>query len=87
MIKVAQTREMRAHLLVDNWTLQHVAQLLADGFDGDTVHDMQFSKSGKGFKYAEVSGDLVKIECLLQLLNGVVFADELLVDKKFASAW
>lgn len=74
-------------MLIDNWTLQHVAHLLAMGFDGETVHDMEFSKNGQSYKYADIPGDLVKIECLLQVLNSIVFADELLVDKKFVSAW
>jgi hypothetical protein len=78
---------MKAHLLIDNWTLQHVAELLAQGFDEDTAHDMDFSKNGRRFKYKEIPENLLKIECLFQLLNGIVFADELMVDNKFVSAW
>ena len=35
--RLATTLIMHANLLIDNWTLQHVAQLYAEGFNGKSL--------------------------------------------------
>ena len=34
-------------LLMDNWTLQNAGELICQGFDGDTAHDLVFTADGK----------------------------------------
>lgn len=74
-------------LLMDNWTLQNAGELICNGLDGDTAHDLVFSSDGAAFHYAEVSQDVIRFEALCQFLSNIVFADNLFVDAEFASTW
>lgn len=78
---------MASRALIDNWTLQNAGELLCSGLTGDTAHDVQFSRDGESFNYREISADVLRIETLCQLLNTIVFADELFIDDKFTEAW
>ena len=72
---------------MDNWTLQNAGELICNGLDGDTAHDLVFSSDGAAFHYAEVSQDVIRFEALCQFLSNIVFADNLFVDGEFASTW
>jgi len=74
-------------LLIDNWTLQNAGEILCDGLNGDTTNELVFTKMGAGYGYEEVSADVVRFEALCQLLNNLVFADELYLDGQYSDTW
>lgn len=74
-------------LLMDNWTMQNAGELLHDGFQGDVAPELCFSDDRKEYFYKDISGDLVALECLFQVLNNIVIADISYVDADRMSAW
>lgn len=78
---------MSAHLLVDNWTLQCVAEFLADGLRGEVTSELLIAPDKNNFSYHSVSADLVRVRCLFQLLDYIVLSDEILVDGPNAETW
>lgn len=78
---------MPHRLLIDNWTLQNAGEILFNGLDGESAHDLVFTKAGANYRYDEISADVVRFEALCQFLNNLVFADELYLDGKYANAW
>jgi hypothetical protein len=78
---------MPHNLLVDNWTLQNAGELICNGLDGESAHDLVFTKTGANYRYEAVSADVIRFEALCQLLNCIVFTDELYVDANYADAW
>jgi hypothetical protein len=78
---------MPHRLLIDNWTLQNAGEILCNGLDGGTAHDLVFTKTGANYRYDEVSADVIRFEAVCQFLNNLVFADELYLDGKYADSW
>jgi hypothetical protein len=78
---------MQHNLLMDNWTLQHVGELLCTGLIEDDASDLVLTKNGKSYRYETASADAVRFQALCQFLNNLVFADSLFVDEMFAHTW
>lgn len=78
---------MTHKVLLDNWTLQDAGELLADGLGDGSTREMVFTKDKKSYRLGKIAVDVVRFESLCQILNAIVFAEELYVDAKFADAW
>ena len=78
---------MSQSLLIDNWTLQNAGEILCNGLDAETARDLVFTKTGANYRYEEIPSGVVRFEALCQLLNNIVFADELYVDGNYAHVW
>lgn len=78
---------MRQSVLLDNWTLQHIARSFEDGLsDGnadriiiDAVNDTHTLQ-----KYSEAA---VQIRALFDLLSAIVLHDHLIVEDKYSYTW
>jgi hypothetical protein len=77
---------MPTNLLADNWTFQNAGEFLCEGLDGDTASELLILKDG-GFRYRDVSADVLRFDSLCQVLNHLVLSDEIWVDEKFAGRW
>jgi hypothetical protein len=42
---------MQHSLLIDNWTLQNLGELLCYGLDGESADDLVFTEGGKNFRF------------------------------------
>lgn len=73
--------------LLDNWTLQSAGELICNGLNGETCHELRFSTDGTDFAYTEAPYDVARFEALCQVLHQVVFADVLFVDDGYVDSW
>ena len=76
---------MSSTTIIDNWSLQHVDQLLVDGASGDDVSVIGIS--GDEHRYDDIPEAIVQTEALFELLTQIVLKDEVLVDAKFTNTW
>lgn len=74
-------------VLVDNWTLQDAGHLLEQGFADDTAVEICFAADGLTYNYRDIPIGGVQVEALFQLINHIVFADEMVVDADNTGAW
>lgn len=74
-------------VLVDNWTLQDAGNLLELGFADETAAEIEFSADGQTYDYQHIPIGVVQVEALFQLINHIVFADEIVVDADNTGAW
>src|SRR5262245_14495202 len=78
---------MPGQILIDNWTLQNAGELLHHKLTDDTGHELVISEDGQTFSYVDIPENVIAFESLAQLLQNVVFGEQLLVDAQFADAW
>lgn len=78
---------MVSSVLIDNWTLQNAGELLQHRLTGASTTELNFSPDGLSFQYKPISRDLIAVDCLCQLLDHIVLADELHVDEDFIQNW
>jgi hypothetical protein len=78
---------MPHRLLMDNWTLQNAGEILCNGLDGESAHELVFTKTGANYRYEDISTDIVRFEALCQFLKNLVFGDVLYLDGTYADAW
>ena len=78
---------MNHSVLIDNWTLQSAGEFLAQGLEGDTASELQVAEDRTGFSYRARSADVVNASALFQVLNHLVFVDEILVDDGGVATW
>lgn len=78
---------MPSHLLVDNWTLQCAAELLADGLQGEETSELLIAPDKSAFSYQPVSADLMRVRCLFQILENIILAEDIFVDAPNATSW
>jgi hypothetical protein len=76
---------MSSRIIIDNWSLQHVAELLGDGASRDKASVIGIS--GDTHSYDDISEGVVQTEALFELLTQIVLKDEILVDAKFTNSW
>ena len=73
-------------VLIDNWMLQEVAELLVEGINVDTTIKYIIENENKS-KRIKVPHSAIQLESLFKLLTEVVTSEELFLDGKFAHAW
>jgi hypothetical protein len=78
---------MKNQVLIDNWTLQNAGELLTGARPHKAAHELVISAQTPSVQYAPVLQDVVAIVCACQLVQTVVFADQLLTDADYASSW
>ncbi len=76
---------MSSQAIVDNWSLQHVTEILSVGVSQD--HASVIAVSEDAHRYDSIPEAAVQTEALFELLTLIVLKDELFVDEKFTSAW
>lgn len=76
---------MSRHVIADNWSLQHVADLLTNGISTSEASVIRIC--GDEHRYDDISEGLVQTECLFDLLTEVVLRDEIIVDAAFTNTW
>ena len=76
---------MSSTTIIDNWSLQHVAQLLVDGASRNDVSVIGISDDTH--RYDGILEGIVQTEALFELLTQIVLKDEILVDAKFTNTW
>jgi len=75
------------NLLIDNWTLQSVGELLKEGLYDDDANELVVSSDLSTHSYRSVSLDVLNVRCLFQILGELVFNDRLLVDDQGTCTW
>ncbi len=78
---------MKHHLLVDNWTLQNVGEILCLGSKPDEAHELILSSNLRSYSYRLIPADVVRIEALCQLLHNIVLTDHLHLDAEYTGNW
>jgi hypothetical protein len=76
---------MSRHVLADNWSLQHVSDLLSSGISMSEASVIRIC--GDEHRYDDVSEGLVQTESLFDLLTEIVLRDEIIVDAAFCETW
>lgn len=78
---------MSQSVISDNWSLQNISELLLNGIDSDVTHFITPNSETDSHQYEQVPSAVVAIEAMFDLITDVILRDQILVDKKFASAW
>lgn len=78
---------MSQSVIVDNWSLQNISELLIDGIDPGVAHFITPNTETDSHEYEETPSAAIQIEALFDLITDVILRDQLLVDEKFAGAW
>ncbi len=74
-------------LMIDNWTLQEVEDLLTNGLDSLMVGELVVDEDRTSHSFSPKHAALIQIDALLSLLGNIVFFDKLLVDARFTDTW
>ena len=74
-------------LMIDNWTLQDVRDLLSEGLDDKTGVEITISSDRQTHQLQPVNMGVHQIDALLTLLTNIVCCERLLVDKELTYAW
>ena len=78
---------MKRSVLIDNWTLQDVGNLLSNGLTHDSMHEIEISQDRTKHEFIEVPGGFIQFDALLTLITNIVLYDELAVDEGFTHTW
>lgn len=73
--------------MIDNWTLQEVKDLLANGLPTRRVGEIVLSPDLRRHSFSPIPEAVVQIDALLTLLTNLVCFDELIVDSEFVHTW
>ena len=76
---------MTRDAIVDNWSLQHISDLLANGISGSAVSVVNVS--GNDHKYIDILEGAIQTEALFDLLTEIVLRDEIIIDSAFTDTW
>ncbi|MFC1987645.1 hypothetical protein ACFLVH_03795 [Chloroflexota bacterium] len=78
---------MSLKLLIDNWLLQDIAQLLQRGLSNETAGHLAIDYENDTHYFEDVPFAGVQLETLLSLLAEIVIRDKLILDEQFAYVW
>ncbi len=76
---------MSRNVLADNWSLQHVTDLLSNGISISEASVIRIYRDEH--HYDDVSEGVVQTETLFDLLTEIVLRDEIIVDADFCETW
>jgi hypothetical protein len=74
-------------LIIDNWQLQDIGNVLANGLSADTASELVINPASDSHHVIDVPHGGVQIEALLALLVDIVLRESIVVDSKFAGSW
>jgi len=78
---------MTTILMIDNWTLQDVENVLSDGVGTATVGEILISQDRLSHSFKELPEGVLQVDALLTLLTNLVCFDQLTVDSRFLYTW
>ena len=76
---------MSSRIIIDNWSLQNVSELLLSGVSTDSASVICVSDDNH--TYEDMPEIVIQTEALFELLTQIVLVDEILIDSKFAYTW
>jgi hypothetical protein len=76
---------MSSKVIIDNWSLQHIAELMSGGASHDDVSVIGVSEDTH--RYDTISEAAVQTEALFELLTHIVLKDEIIIDEGFTDTW
>ena len=74
-------------VIVDNWSLQDISNLLHFGMDDDVTHLIEPNVKKGTHEYKEISAAIIQTETLFDFLTDLILRDQLLVDDQHVDAW
>jgi len=78
---------METKILIDNWMLQDVNQVLEKGLSGDNSGEISIDTLHDRHDFNSTPHAVFQIDALLSLLTNIVLRDHLIVDDKFTYVW
>lgn len=78
---------MSSDVIVDNWSLQEISQLLHLGMDDEIAHLIEPNVDEGTHEYKEVAAAIVRTEALFDFLTDIILRDQLLVEEQHVVAW
>lgn len=78
---------MSSNVIVDNWSLQEISQLLHFGMDDEVTHLIEPDIDKGTHDYKEVSSAIIQTEALFDFLTDIILRDQLLVEEQHVDAW
>jgi len=78
---------MSSDVIVDNWSLQEISNLLNCGMDDDFTHLIEPNLGDGTHEYKEISAAIVRTEALFDFLTDIILRDQLLVEEQHVVAW
>lgn len=78
---------MSSDVIVDNWSLQEISQLLHCGMDDDVTHLIEPNIDEGIHEYKEIPAAIVRTEALFDFLTDIILRDQLLVEEQHVVAW
>jgi len=78
---------MNTKLILDNWLLWEVQQLLLHGCSDGFTPRLVVDPATKADEWEAISSGLLQVECLIRLLVDIVTRDELIVDGRYIDFW
>ena len=78
---------MKRPLMIDNWMLQDVAELLHSGLPADQASELLIAENGATHSFRDIPRGFVSIDSLFSLLTSIALYDDLLVDEGFVDTW
>lgn len=74
-------------VLIDNWTLQDVGETLNNGLEYTHTQRINVDSSQNSYHYEAYPRYRVQLECLINLLNDIIFREEMIVEPQMINAW
>jgi len=78
---------MSSGVIVDNWSLQDISNLLYFGMDDDVTHLIEPNIEKGTHEYKEISAAIIQAETLFDFLTDIILRDQLLVEEQHVNAW
>lgn len=72
-------------VIADNWSLQDVSTLFAEGFEEDAASEIVLANGSHS--YMPIPSAIIQTEALFDFLTDLVLRDEILVEEKYTHAW
>jgi len=78
---------MSQSIILDNWSLQNISELLTEGMSSDNASIIELNQEKDSHYYRDISSAIISIEALFDFITDVILRDQILVEEKFAYAW
>ena len=78
---------MSLKLLIDNWLLQDIAEILRDGLSPEISSHLTVDYEKDSHYFTDISLASVQIEALLGFLADIVIRDTLVLDQEYSYTW
>ena len=78
---------MTSGVIIDNWSLQDISNLLYSGMDDGVSHLIEPNTERDIHEYREIPAAIIQTEALFDFLTDVILRDQLLVEEQHVDAW